>query len=103
MAQPNSGNTKPAGLYQRAVGIKDIAKVLGVSIGTVDRAIHSRGGISPITRERVLKMAHMLGYRPNLAARYLKAPRKLRLSINLPAQVASFFDVVRSISRPGHW
>ena len=41
----------------RPVGIKDIAKALGISIGTVDRAIHSRGGISPITKERVLKMS----------------------------------------------
>ncbi|PYV84777.1 MAG: hypothetical protein DMG93_03670 [Acidobacteria bacterium] len=54
----------------RAVGIKDIAKALGISIGTVDRAIHSRGGINAITKERVLKMAKTLDYKPNLAARY---------------------------------
>jgi LacI family transcriptional regulator len=80
----------------RPVSIKDIAKALGISIGTVDRALHSRGGINPITRDRVLKMAQTLGYRPNLAARYLKAPRRLRLTINLPAQIAFFFDAVRS-------
>jgi hypothetical protein len=44
----------------RPIGIKDIAKALGISIGTVDRAIHSRGGINPITKERVLKMAQTL-------------------------------------------
>lgn len=79
----------------KPVGIKDIAKALGVSIGTVDRALHSRGRINPITRDRVLKMAHTMGYKPNLAARYLKAPRQLRLSVNLPAEIASFFDVLR--------
>ena len=79
----------------RPVGIKDIARELGISIGTVDRAIHGRGGINAITKERVLKMAQTLGYRPNLAARYLKAPRQLRLSVNLPARIASFFDAVR--------
>ena len=41
----------------RPVGIKDIARALGISIGTVDRAIHGRGGINAITKERVLKMA----------------------------------------------
>src|SRR5207245_3623941 len=74
----------------RPVGIKDIAKALGISIGTVDRAIHSRGGINAITKERVLKMAQNLGYRPNLAARYLKAPRQVRVSANLPARIGSF-------------
>lgn len=80
----------------RPANIKDIAKVLGISIGTVDRALHSRPGINPSTRERVLKMAQTLGYKPNLAARYLKAPRSLRMTINLPAQIAFFFDAVRS-------
>ena len=80
----------------RQASIKDIAKALGISIGTVDRALHSRSGISPITRERVLKMAQTLGYKPNLAARYLKAPRSLRITINLPAQIAFFFDAVRN-------
>ena len=93
-AQPSAEQTQ-LGPEQRPLGIKDIAKALGVSIGTVDRALHSRGGINPITRDRVLKMAQTLGYRPNLAARYLKAPRRLKLSINLPAQIASFFDAVR--------
>ena len=72
----------------RPAGIKDIARALGISIGTVDRAIHGRGGISPITNERVLKMAQTLGYKPNLAARFLKAPRQVRVAINLPARIA---------------
>jgi LacI family transcriptional regulator len=80
----------------RPVGIKDIAKVLGISIGTVDRAIHSRGGINAITKDRVLKMAQNLGYKPNLAARYLKAPRQVHVSVNLPARIGSFFDAVRA-------
>src|SRR5246127_250648 len=80
----------------RPAGIKDISRALGISIGTVDRAIHSRGGINAITKERVLKMAQTLGYRPNLAARYLKAPRQIRVSVNLPARIGSFFDAVRA-------
>ena len=87
---------EPASREGRPVGIKDIAKALGISIGTVDRAIHSRGGINPITKERVLKMSQTLGYKPNLAARYLKAPRQVRVAINLPARIGSFFDAVRA-------
>ena len=85
---------EPVSQVSRPVNIKDIAKALGISIGTVDRAIHSRGGISPITKERVLKMAQTLGYKPNLAARFLKAPRQVRVTINLPARIGSFFDAV---------
>lgn len=87
---------EPTSPEDRPIGIKDIAKVLGISIGTVDRAIHSRGGINPITKERVLKMAQTLGYKPNLAARYLKAPRQVRVSVNLPARIGPFFDAVRA-------
>jgi LacI family transcriptional regulator len=82
--------------HPRPVGIKDIAKVLGLSNGTVDRALHSRGGINPATKDRVLNMARKLGYKPNLAARYLKSPRQVRLAVNLPAKIASFFDAVRA-------
>ncbi|HLY64073.1 MAG TPA: helix-turn-helix domain-containing protein, partial [Chloroflexota bacterium] len=53
-------------------GIKEIAKALGISIGTVDRALHGRAGISPQTRAKVLRMADKLNYRPNIAARSLK-------------------------------
>ncbi len=94
--EPEGAEELPPARDGRPIGIKDIAKALGISIGTVDRALHSRGGINPITKDRVLKMARTMGYRPNLAARYLKAPRQMRLSINLPAQIASFFDAVRS-------
>src|SRR5437763_8911421 len=83
-----SMNTKPT-------GIKEIAKALGVSIGTVDRALHQRPGISPMTRAKVLKMAQTMGYRPNLAARFLKSQRHLQISVQLPVEIATFFDPLR--------
>lgn len=80
--------TKPA-------GIKAIASALGISIGTVDRALHGRAGISPGTRARVLSMAEKLNYRPNIAARTLKLNRRLRIAVHLPHQITSFFDPLR--------
>jgi LacI family transcriptional regulator len=74
---------------------KDIAEALGLSIGTVDRALHDRPGINALTRRRVLEMAESLGYKPNLAARFLKSHKQLALAVNLPRGVASFFDAVR--------
>ena len=65
-------NEKPI----RSPGIKEIAAALKISIGTVDRALHGRPGVSPKTRAQVLKMAEKLNYRPNIAARSLKLNRR---------------------------
>ena len=77
-------------------GIKEIAKKLGVSIGTVDRALHGRAGISDHTRKRVLQVAAELNYRPNLSARNLKLSKRLRIGVFLPEEIALFFDLMRS-------
>jgi len=86
---------KKGGAQQRPPGIRDIAETLGVSIGTVDRALHNRPGINRQTRTRILEQAKALGYRPNLAARFLSSQKQLRIGVNLPAEIASFFDLVR--------
>jgi LacI family transcriptional regulator len=77
------------------VGIKDIAGAAGVSIGTVDRALHDKPGINPATRRRVLDTAASLGYRPNLAARHLKSRTSFRVSVHLPREIALFWDSLR--------
>jgi LacI family transcriptional regulator len=77
------------------VGIKDIARALGISTGTVDRALHAKPGVSAMTRARVLSTAQSLGYRPNLAARYLKSRKQLRISVHLPREIALFWDTLR--------
>jgi LacI family transcriptional regulator len=78
-----------------AVGIKDIAKALGVSTGTVDRALHAKPGVNAGTRARVLNMAEALGYRPNLAARFLKSRKHIRIAVHLPREIALFWDSLR--------
>ena len=83
-----AGANKPA-------GIREIAKSLDISIGTVDRALHNRPGINEQTRRRILQRAKALGYRPNLAARFLVSQKELRIGVNLPQEIAPFFDLVR--------
>ncbi len=77
------------------VGMKDIAQRSGVSIGTVDRALHGKRGISPVTRERVLAAATTLGYSPNLAASYLSSRRQRRIEVHLPDRGALFWEALR--------
>lgn len=76
--------------------IKDIAQALGISIGTVDRALHGRPDVSPKTRACVLKKAEQLGYRPNLAARSLKLNKHRRIGVYFPRHISSFFDPLRA-------
>ena len=76
--------------------LRDIAKSLGTSIGTVHRALHDNPGVSPATKARVLQVARTLGYRPNLAARYLSSRKTLRISVNTPQGTTSFWDEVRA-------
>lgn len=76
--------------------LRDIATSLGTSIGTVHRALHDNPGVSPATKDRVLQMARTLGYRPNLAARYLSSKKTFRISVNTPQGTTSFWDEVRA-------
>ncbi|MGH9447281.1 MAG: substrate-binding domain-containing protein [Terriglobia bacterium] len=77
------------------IGIHQIAKVAGVSIGTVDRALHGRGRIKESTRKLVLQVAQDLGYRPNLAARALSVGRAtIHIGLCLPRE-DHFYDQIR--------
>lgn len=70
--------------------IADIAKV---SRGTVDRALHGRGGVNEATRQRILQIAREIGYRPNLAARALSANRATaKIGVCIPREIHFFYD-----------
>ncbi|MBQ3529241.1 MAG: LacI family DNA-binding transcriptional regulator [Oscillospiraceae bacterium] len=50
------------------ISTTEIARICGVSQGTVDRALNDRKGISPKTKEMILRVAREYGYRPNIHA-----------------------------------
>lgn len=54
------------------ITIKDIAKICGVGISTVSRAINDDPGINENTRKRILKVIEEYHYIPNNSARHLK-------------------------------
>lgn len=54
---------------------QELAKRLGLTQVTVSRALTGKGRMAPETRERVLKMAGDLGYRPNGMARRVQEGR----------------------------
>ncbi len=79
---------------QKKVVLVDLARELGLSIGTVNRALHNRPGVNPMTRAKVLQMANTLGYRPNLAARALSSKRQMRIAAILPRDPYGYFAQV---------
>jgi LacI family transcriptional regulator len=81
---------------KRPATLLDIAKALGTSIGTVHRALHDSADVSPTTKAKVVRTAKALGYRPNLAARYLSSKKTLRVSVNTLEGTTSFWDEVRA-------
>jgi LacI family transcriptional regulator len=68
----------------RSPGIKDIARLAGVSIGTVDRALHNRGRVATDTKRKVEEIARKINYKPNLIARSLSIGKKTTVAILVP-------------------
>ncbi len=68
--------------------IIDIARQAGVSFKTVSRVLNDNPHVGKELRERVLKAAADLDYRPNLAARSLAGPRNYSIALLLPIRLA---------------
>ena len=60
---------------------KDLARICGVSLGTIDRALRNRTGIRPETRARILAKVQEYGYTPNINARNLKKKRTAEVGL----------------------
>ena len=50
-----------------SISMTQLARICGVSQGTVDRALHDRGGISQKTKEKILAVAREYEYVPHTA------------------------------------
>ncbi len=68
------------------MGIKRIAQLANVSIGTVDRVLHKRGGVSKNTENKILEIIKETGYQKNMTASRLKlaSVKKIRFAILTP-------------------
>lgn len=77
--------------YSSLPGVKDIALMAGVSIGTVDRVLHNRGRVSEATRIKVKEIAQKINYRPNMIARSLVINKEHTIAILMPDQPDEFW------------
>lgn len=66
------------------IRIKDIARLADVSVGTVDRVLHGRTGVSESSRKRVEEILKQLDYQPNMYASALASNKKYLFICMLP-------------------
>ena len=71
-------------MVDKNIRIKDIAKLAGVSVGTVDRVLHNRGRVSPEALKKVTEVMEQIDYKPNLIARTLGSNKNYRIAALLP-------------------
>ena len=64
--------------------IKDIARMAGVSAGTVDRVLHNRGDVSFESMAKVQKVLKEIDYHPNMFAIGLAAKKRYHLVCVIP-------------------
>ncbi len=69
---------------KRARNITDLAKLAGVSPGTVSRALANSDLISKKTRERIQVLAREHDFRPNIMARNLRIKRSGAIGVLIP-------------------
>jgi DNA-binding LacI/PurR family transcriptional regulator len=73
---------------------KELAKLAGVSAGTVSNVISGSVRVSERYREKVLSAVRALNYQPNLIARSLKTNRTRTLGIVVPDITIPFFPKI---------
>jgi DNA-binding LacI/PurR family transcriptional regulator len=66
------------------IGIRDLARQLGISIGTVSRALNDKADVNPQTRLRVREAAARLGYSPNQSGRSLRRGKTDLVGVIIP-------------------
>jgi hypothetical protein len=77
-----------------AVNARDVARVAGVSVSTVSRALAKPNEVAPETLARVLDTARGMGYRPNLTARGLITGHSGAIGLIVPDLENPFFSSV---------
>lgn len=78
------------------ITIKDIARMAGVSVTTVSRALNDAPEINPETRKRILRLCQKTGYRTNLLARSLISSRTNVIGV-IPPDISNPFHAAFSL------
>ncbi len=89
----------PARQGRRATSY-DVARLAGVSQSAVSRCFAPSGSVAPATRERIIKAAVELGYRPNALAQALISRRTNLVAVVISSLTAlNYPEVLAELSR----
>jgi LacI family repressor for deo operon, udp, cdd, tsx, nupC, and nupG len=82
------------------IGIKQLAKNLGISTASVSRALSNPDRVSTAMRERVQTAAKLAGYRPNKMGASLRTSKTRNIIVIIP-DISDTFNsgVIRSLER----
>lgn len=75
----------------RRTTIKDVAKVAGVSMSTVNKALTGKSGISKEMKKKILETVKQLDYKPNHVAGSI-ARKSIRIGIILPGDWEDYYN-----------
>jgi LacI family transcriptional regulator len=79
-------------MLEKKSGIKEIARLAGVSMATVSRVLNSNTSVNPELAARVMEVSNALGYQPSPAARYLRSKKSGLLGIVVPDLSLNYFS-----------
>ena len=83
---------------RRRAGLKDVARLAGVSVKTVSNVVNDYEHVTPKTRARVEQAIKELNYRPNLSARNLRKGRSGIIALAVPElDIPYFAELARLI------
>ena len=74
--------------------MKDIARIAGVSLGTVSNVLNETAGVREPVRQRVLQAIQAAGYQPSQLARALRRDKTNMIGMIIPDITNPFFPAV---------
>jgi LacI family transcriptional regulator len=79
------------------ITIKDVAKHVGVGLGTVSRAINHSNGISLETKNKVFKSIQELGYIPDRLAQSMRSQKYKNIGFFINISNVAFAEIAKGI------
>ncbi|HFI0638728.1 TPA: LacI family DNA-binding transcriptional regulator [Streptococcus suis] len=78
--------------HQKSITMKDVARLAGVSVGTVSRVINGKSGLKPVTLNKVNAAIAELNYVPDVYARGMKTSKTDTIALIIPTIWHPFFS-----------
>ena len=78
-------------MERKKITLKELAKILGVSISTVSKALNNSYEISNATKSKIQKVAKQYSYTPNKLASSLKSGKTKTIGVIIPSIRNKFF------------